>query len=411
MVVNHRKGSKKVFAGIAAVGAAGLVTAGLVVGAGTSMAAPVTLTQNYTCPFPLIGNQTIKVVVTSDIPSSIPVGQATGVFNIKAVSTVPETATQGLNLVGATSIEGTAVSGDEVVAPEATLPVNVPVNIAKTDIPASGAFDIVATGQTPSLTFSKAGSATINVKTLKLTMTPKKADGSPTGLGTFDSACTLNSGEPTQLTKFDITGGGGTTTTTAPPTTTTTTAPPTTTTTTVPPTTTTTTPGGVKYSYTLAGTSALKNLNGSVPLSGSINADLDLGTSKYTADLALEPTSGKFSLFGFLPVTSQVAFSSVGKTTGTVTAGALVSNSKLNISLPQVTLFGIPISNSPDCQTTAPSDINLKSGPGFDLLKGGKLAGEYSISSLKGCGSFNDYISAFTASSGNTIDMTLTAKH
>ncbi len=43
---------------------------------------------------------------------------------------MPETATQGLTPVGATTIEGNAVSTSTVTAPGITLPVDVPVTIA-----------------------------------------------------------------------------------------------------------------------------------------------------------------------------------------------------------------------------------------------------------------------------------------
>jgi hypothetical protein len=78
----------------------------------------------------------------------------------------------------------------------------------------------------------------VTVGGFSTTLTPKKADGSPTGLGTFTSNCTLNPGQDAQLISFTVGDGGPTTTTTPPPTTTTTTPPPTTTTTAAPTTTT-----------------------------------------------------------------------------------------------------------------------------------------------------------------------------
>jgi hypothetical protein len=184
----------------------------------------------------------VKVVVNSDMPATIAVGQATGAFNITAISTVPATAAQGLALVGATSIEGSAVSGDLVTAPNLNLPVNVPITIPNQPVPASGAFDINATGSTPSLTFgaSNVGTAKIFVNTLTLTLIARKADGTPVDFGAgvsdpntkaFTSNCTLDAGQPTQLHQFEITAATTTTTTTTtptsqPPPTTTTTAPP-----------------------------------------------------------------------------------------------------------------------------------------------------------------------------------------
>jgi hypothetical protein len=462
LIVSVRRLSRKLTAGLAAVGALGLVGAGLVIGAGSSSAVAVTLTQTYNCPFPLIGTQPVKVVVNSDMPATIAVGQATGAFNIQAISTVPAAAAQGLALVGATSIEGSAVSGDLVTAPNLNLPVNVPITIPNQPVPASGAFDINATGSTPSLTFgaSNVGTAKIFVNTLTLTLIARKADGTPVdfGAGTsdpntkaFTSACTLDPASPTQLHQFEITGsGGGTTTTTAGTTTTTagttttgatttttagtttttagtttgatttttgatttTTGGTTTTTTgTAPTTTTVTTPpdGNVAMSYGLKGSSTLRKLHGTIPLSGRFDALADLKAGTYTGDLKLDPTTGHFRLFGFLPVRADIAFTPVGKSSGTIGDKAITYTGKLTTKLTRITFFGFPLYRGDTCQTITPSDINLKSLGAFDVLTGGRLAGKYDLSEVKGCGPFTSFISPFVQSTDNTITITLKKK-
>lgn len=195
--------------GITAMSAAGLVGATLAVGAGTGAAEPASLTLSYTCPFPLIGEQAMSVEINADVPSSAVVGEPTPEFTVESVATVPATATQGLSLVGAKTIEGSGLADASVAAPEATLDVQVPVDVEKTDVPASGAFDVAATGSAPSLTFTEAGQATITVGDLLLTLTPRTADGSETGLGTFDAPCTLDAGQDATLADFEILPSGG----------------------------------------------------------------------------------------------------------------------------------------------------------------------------------------------------------
>ena len=259
--------SRAVASGTALVGVAGLVVAGLLTASGSGSADPVSLTLNYTCPFPLIGSQPIKVVITSDIPSTIGVGQATPPFDIKAVATVPATATQGLNLVGAAFIAGTAKSSATVAVPEGNLDVEVPVDIQKTPVPADGTFDIVATGTTPSLTFTKPGKGTITVGALNMTLTPTKADGTPTGLGTFPSACTQDAGQNNVLTTFEIVDHPVTSSTTT--TTTTTNSGTVTSTTTTTKTTTSTTTTGSSTSTTTGSSSPTSTTTGSGTTSSS----------------------------------------------------------------------------------------------------------------------------------------------
>ncbi|GAB3008998.1 DUF6801 domain-containing protein [Saccharothrix stipae] len=387
----------------------GLVVAGLLAGVGNGAAAPVRVdkTLTFTCPFPLIGNQVLSTRIRATIDAPTTVGGELKTTDFSATVTVPPTATQGLTLVGAATVEGSAEAGVTLDNAGSKLDIKIPgLTVPKTPVPAEGAFDVVASGPVPTAVIPKAGTTTVTVGNYATTLTPKKADGTDTGLGTFTSNCTLDPGQNPELIRFDVTGGGPTTTTT----TTTTTA--TTTTTTVPTTTTTTQPpGGIKYAYALNGTSMIKKLGGSVALGpGSLNADLELATGKFTGDLVLPPTSGKFTLFGIVPVESKIEFVPEGKTTGTLAAGAVRSTSKVTIKLPSVTAFGIPISNDPNCKTTTPADIALASAAGFDPLKGGKLAGTYTIPPLAGCGPLNDLVSGFAAGPDNTIDLTLTAK-
>jgi hypothetical protein len=200
---------------------------------------PVSKTLAFTCPFPLIGNQTLSVRIQAVMAVPSAVGGDLVTTDFTATATVPPTATQGLALVGAATIAGTAQAG--VTLDEAGTPLDITIpglTVPSTPVPASGSFDTVASGPVPTATITRAGTTTVTVGGFSTTLTPKKADGSPTGLGTFTSDCTLNPGQDAQLISFTVGGGGPTTTTTPPPTTTTTTPPPTTTTTIVPTTTT-----------------------------------------------------------------------------------------------------------------------------------------------------------------------------
>lgn len=177
----RRQSKRLLVAGIAAAGSAGLVAATLAVSAGTSSADPIKKDVEYSCPFPMIGTQAVKVTITTDIPSSIGVGEPTGEFEIVSNANAGAQATEGLGLVGAKTIEGKAEMPVTVTLPDSELPVKVPNDIPKTDIPAEG--DLVLeniTGKTPSLTFDKPGKGKITLGAMKLTMTPKDANGEET---------------------------------------------------------------------------------------------------------------------------------------------------------------------------------------------------------------------------------------
>ncbi|GAA5108732.1 DUF6801 domain-containing protein [Haloechinothrix salitolerans] len=434
--MSSKRRAKALAAGIAATGSAGLVAATMAVGAGISSADPITKTVEYNCPFPLIGEQTVSVTINTDMPSSIEVGEPTGQFDIVSTANAGATATEGLNLVNAETIEGTASMESTVEAPGITLPVTVPNEIPVTPVPENGNDLIIEniTGSTPSLTFDEPGQATISLGAMTMTLTPRTADGSETGLGTFESACTAVEGQDMVLHEFEITDGGGADGGTDGGTDTGGTD------------TGGTDDGGtdggtdtggtddggvdggvdtggtdgggddgggdgpIDLAFDLKGESHIKAANGTVPLDGSIDVLFNLAEQKYTADLTLNPTQGEFTILGFLNTTADIEFEQVGKTTGTFDGNTLTSHSEAYVKLMNVSAWGFPIGGGENCQTVEPAVFDM-TGEGFDPFSGGTLStDDYTLPALEGCGHLNDWISAFTAGSGNTITMDLTAK-
>ncbi|RZS44934.1 hypothetical protein EV193_101815 [Herbihabitans rhizosphaerae] len=164
------------------------------------------LKQTYTCPFPLIGVQPLSVDISATLPNDIKVGEFTPRIDITAVADSGTKATQGLNLVGATQLEGTAQALALVSSPQGHLAVKTPTAIPLQPVPPVGQPLIVnAQGSAPSVVFDKEGTATVSVHDLVMTLTPLKADGTPTGLGTFTADCTLDAGQPNVLQTFNVT--------------------------------------------------------------------------------------------------------------------------------------------------------------------------------------------------------------
>ncbi|WHT16000.1 5'-nucleotidase [Crossiella sp. CA-258035] len=405
-----------------------LTAAGVLAGAGTGVAAPpAELTLVYSCPFPLIGVKDMSVKITVvGLPDKPVAGQPTPEVEVTAVATVPADATAGLKLVSAATIEGKATADTKLDNAGLALDLKVPMTFPKTPIPDAGAFDVVAKGKAPSFALPNPGRTTIDVGDFLTTLTPLKADGTPTGLGTFDSACTIKKTEPPQKTRLyevDVLppGGGTTTTTTSsttssttPTTTSSSTTSPTSTTTssTQPTTTTSNPPSDLEISYALNGKSQIKKLNTAVVLGpGNFDAKVNLQSGALSGELSLPKTKASFKLFGFLPTESVVELVPEGKTTGTFTGGVVKSNSKVTIKLPDVRVWGIPVVIGDTCKTTKPSDIALTSGPNFNPMVGGTLTGDYEIAKFAGCGTFiTDVVSAVTSGPGNSITLDLKKK-
>jgi hypothetical protein len=209
---------------VAALAVGAVVVGGsALLGTGVGNAATAALTLVYNCPFPLIGDQEMTIhIEVADLPDTAVVNQPTQATRVTATATVPETATQGLVLAGAATVEGTARATTRADNAGSLYDITADLTVAQTPVPPSGAFDTVATGGTPPVAFPAAGFTTIDVGDFEVTLTPRTADGSETGLGTFVSPCTLVPGQSTRLHEFTVEGDtttGPTTTTTEPTTT------------------------------------------------------------------------------------------------------------------------------------------------------------------------------------------------
>ncbi|WP_142213533.1 DUF6801 domain-containing protein [Streptomyces sp. SLBN-118] len=198
----------------------GLVAGLVALGSGTASAASAdqaTLSQQYTCKFPIINNDPISVTINADMPTSMNVGETVPEYAVVADTLVGARAAQGLGVMGAVTLEGKATADVVVTLPggDGTLPIKVVNTVEKTPIPnPAAAFNVKATGKSPGglLTWDKPGTAKFDVVSLKLhNMIARDANGTPVQLppygDEFEATCTLDAGQPTLLQTMEILGG------------------------------------------------------------------------------------------------------------------------------------------------------------------------------------------------------------
>jgi hypothetical protein len=127
------------------MGAAALLAGAIaVVSAGPAAAAEKTLT--YKGGFPLIGDQTVTVVVKADIPASVTAGSPVSVpFSLDVDA--GQAAGDGLRLVGATKVSGTIKSKVNVAIAGQSVAIPVELPIPGTPVPAEGSLKFTAQGQ------------------------------------------------------------------------------------------------------------------------------------------------------------------------------------------------------------------------------------------------------------------------
>ena len=192
---------------------AAVIGATLLVSNGTALATPVSTTLEFSCPFPIIGDQIITAQISADIPSVIDVTKtnAVGPIHITTVNIIPDKGRIGLGLVDATLITGKATAINSIHAVSDVRPLIAELTIKPTGVPTvAGPFEVPADGDTPIVTVDEThiGPVSINVDDLVLDLVNYKENGdvAPAPIGEFQADCTLAEGQNNTLVTIEVVG-------------------------------------------------------------------------------------------------------------------------------------------------------------------------------------------------------------
>ncbi|MCG8917326.1 hypothetical protein L6E12_16185 [Actinokineospora sp. PR83] len=193
-----------------AAGTAGAVA--MVVAPTTAQADPVhttaVVTKNVTfsCAYPLIGNRDVPATVTATFPDSVAVGSPINTTNFSVAVSLDALTLQALTLIGSATVEGTTTAGVELDVNGTELGVTLPgLNIPVTNVTGAAPVTLNINGQVPSLTVKAPGQVDIAIgSAFSGKITPKRADGTLTGLGTFDLNCSMLPGQDPSLVSIPV---------------------------------------------------------------------------------------------------------------------------------------------------------------------------------------------------------------
>ena len=166
----------------------------------------------------------------------------------------------------------------------------------------------------------------------------------------------------------------------------------------------------IHATYKVTGSTFLKAPNATLPLGpGKLAANLNVGTGKIRATLTMPDATLTFKQFGLIPVTATTRFVNNGPTTGKVNinTGAVTTTSHITFQIVSLSVAGVPVPVGSSCESSAPAVIKVASQPGFNILKGGNLAGAYTIPQFAHCGLVTPLINVTLTGPGNTITLTL----
>lgn len=166
----------------------------------------------------------------------------------------------------------------------------------------------------------------------------------------------------------------------------------------------------IKASYKVTGSTYIKAPNFTLSLGpGRLVSRVNGKTGKLTARLSMPNATGSFQQAGLITVTSTTQFINDGPTTGrlNLNTGTVRTKSKITLRLVSLTVGGVPIPVGKSCETKSPAVVRLSSQPGFNVLDGGKVAGNYTIPKFHHCGLATILINLTIPGSGNTITLKL----
>lgn len=168
-----------------------------------------------------------------------------------------------------------------------------------------------------------------------------------------------------------------------------------------------------EYNYSGTAQTTITGLGADIaftPTKATVNADLETGEVSSVAITVPEARS-TFNLFGFLPTNIKVKITQAGDFNGTIKDGAADVTGAVNIQILETGHFGIPIP-LPDCKTTKPAQLHLKSQGTFDPATGGTLTTVYQIPEVSwGCLFDTPIINALVGGKDNPLSIKLSRQN
>ncbi|WP_122818724.1 hypothetical protein [Nocardioides pantholopis] len=167
----------------------------------------------------------------------------------------------------------------------------------------------------------------------------------------------------------------------------------------------------IDVDYDVTGSTTIASTGSTIALGPAVLATRVEADGAFAADLDLPGTRTQFKLAGFIPVTANVAFEAVGETAGQLSrvgrTQVATSTSSYYVRLSNIKAAGLPLFAGPFCRTREPVVIqaDTPAGEAFDIVKGGRLVGEYSIGKFQHCGLNTLLINSIIPGDGNTIEL------
>ena len=148
-----------------------------------------------------------------------------------------------------------------------------------------------------------------------------------------------------------------------------------------------------------------------VPLSGSLMVNADLDSGLFSGDLVLRQSTVSRAVSGASLFSATVQIEAESPVIGRVDPeGRMFAAVTVDAVLADVHVAGRALTSGGSCRTARHAVVPLRSKPGFDLERGGRLVGRYDRPPFTGCGWITPIVNLLIAGPGNAVVIDLTPR-
>jgi hypothetical protein len=157
-----------------------------------------------------------------------------------------------------------------------------------------------------------------------------------------------------------------------------------------------------EIAYAVRGFLTVRNDSLRMPLSGSLTIQADLDSGLFTGDLVLDQSAISRTVLGTTLLTADVQITAESPVIGGVDhENRMVTTVTVDAVIAAVHAAGRTLLSGGSCRTATQAVVPLRSKPGFNLERGGRLAGRYYRPPFTGCGWITPLVNLLAAGPGN----------
>ena len=157
-----------------------------------------------------------------------------------------------------------------------------------------------------------------------------------------------------------------------------------------------------EIAYTVRGFLTVRRDSVRVPLTGSLAIRADLDSGLFTGDLVLSRSAVNRTVLGVSLLSATVQIIPTSPVIGMVDRDSrMVATAVVDAVITDVHAVGRPVAGGGSCHTATHAFVPLRSKPGFDLERGGRLAGRYYRPPFTGGGWITPLVNLLAVGAGN----------